>query len=580
MKILKSLNNFIFFLSLFLFFEISISYSNEPVDIWDIKKIDSEIAKEEIGKNNVNIISSNIESENNNQTISSFDIIGKQEMQLIGLYDPQENNLNIDMWMNTDGDQIKSIIKKINTLNLSVDASEIFKVALLTNSYLPNMNIKGQEFISFKQDFLIKNKDLELIKIFLEKNRGIVGNQNLIKFYLDTYLVKGEEIESCNLFNDLNTFETDEYIDKFKIYCLIKSEKKEEAQLYLDLKKENNFKDKYFEKIFSILMGYADKEDIKISDKSVLDFHLSRLASDNFSYVPSKNTSKLIWKYLSSNNLLERVNDIDLENTEKIKTIEKATHDGNYAEEDLFNLYKRFNFTLDELLNVNEKYKLMSNHKGRALLYQRILLTYDIDEKLKLLKKLKKYMIDDEINNAFYLELSKILNEIKIEDIPPDHTTFYKKNVINEMDLNNNIKFNNKILHQSKLLNYFIKDLNNEKISKDTNEILKKIKSNKKYIFSRKDKILLDSLRYDGINIQKKYDNLYEKDPNIPTDLQVLINNNNIGMILLRLVEIIGEDQIENLGTETLYFITAVLNETNLDKLRNKIIIKTLPNRV
>ena len=580
MKISKSLNNFIFFLSLFLFFKIPFSYSNDPIDIWDIKKLDSELAKDEIRKNNVNIISSNIESENKKQTISSFDIIGKQEIKLIGLYDPQENNLNIDMWTNTDGDQIKSLIKKINTLNLSVDANEIFKVALLTNSYLPNMNIKGQEFISFKQDFLIKNKDLELIKIFLEKNRGIVGNQNLIKFYLDTYLVKGEEIESCNLFNDLNIIETDEYIDKFKIYCLIKFEKKEEAQLYLDLKKEGSFKDKYFEKIFSILMGYVDKEDIKISDKSVLDFHLSRLASANFSYVPSKNTSKLIWKYLSSNNLLERVNDIDLENTEKIKTIEKATHDGNYAEEDLFNLYKRFNFTLDELLNVNEKYKLMSNHKGRALLYQRILLTYDIDEKLKLSRKLKKYMKDDEINNAFYLELSKILKEIKIEDIPSDHTTFYEKNVINEMDLNNNIKFNNKILHQSKLLNYFIKDLNNEKISKDANEILKKIKSNKKYIFSRKDKILLDSLRYDGINIQKKFDNLYEKDPNIPTDLQVLINNNNIGMILLRLVEIIGEDQIDSLGTETLYFIIAVLNETNLDNLRNKIIIKTLPNRV
>ena len=110
-------------------------------------------------------------------------------------------------------------------------------------------------------------------------------------------------------------------------------------------------------------MGYADKEDIEISDKSVLDFHLSRLTSADFSYVPSKNTSKLIWKYLSSNNLLERVNDIDLENNEKIKTIEKATHDGNYSEEDLFNLYKRFNFTFDELLNVNEKYKLMSNQK-------------------------------------------------------------------------------------------------------------------------------------------------------------------------------------------------------------------------
>ena len=51
------------------------------------------------------------------------------------------------MWKNTDGDQIKSIIKKINTLNLSVDASEIYKVALLTNSYLPNINIDKKEFI-------------------------------------------------------------------------------------------------------------------------------------------------------------------------------------------------------------------------------------------------------------------------------------------------------------------------------------------------------------------------------------------------------------------------------------------------
>ena len=267
------------------------------------------------------------------------------------------------MWKNTDGDQIKSIIKKINTLNLSKDASEIYKVALLTNSYLPNKNIDKKEFISFKQDFLIKNKDLDLIKNFLEKNKDIEGNQKIIKFYLDTYLVEGQETEACNLFNDLNIFVSNNYIDKFKIYCLIKLEKREDAQIYLDLKKEDNFKDKSFEKIFNILMGYEDKKDIEISDKSILDFHLSRLTSTNFNYVPSENTSKLIWKYLSSNNLLEKVNDIDLENIEKINTIEKATHDGNYSEEELFNLYKRFSFTFDELLNVNEKYKLMSNQK-------------------------------------------------------------------------------------------------------------------------------------------------------------------------------------------------------------------------
>ena len=51
-------------------------------------------------------------------------------------------------------------------------------------------------------------------------------------------------------------------------------------------------------------------------------------------------------------------------------------------------------------------------------------------------------------------------------------------------------------------------------------------------------------------------------------------------MILLRLSEIIGEDSIEALGTETLYFITSVLNQINLDKIRNKIILKILPIKV
>ena len=63
---------------------------------------------------------------------------------------------------------------------------------------------------------------------------------------------------------------------------------------------------------------------------------------------------------------------------------------------------------------------------------------------------------------------------------------FTKKMLINDVDLNKNVKFNNKILHQSKLLNYFIKDLNNEKISKDTNEILKKLSLIKNINFPEK----------------------------------------------------------------------------------------------
>ena len=49
---------------------------------------------------------------------------------------------------------------------------------------------------------------------------------------------------------------------------------------------------------------------------------------------------------------------------------------------------------------------------------------------------------------------------------------------------------------------------------------------------------------------------------------------------MLRIVEIIGEDNLENLGSETLNFILITLNQLDLDEIRDKIILKTLPMRV
>ena len=100
----------------------------------------------------------------------------------------------------------------------------------------------------------------------------------------------------------------------------------------------------------------------------------------NFTYQPNENTPKFIWKYLSSSNLLENVNTIDLEDIEKISLIEKATHEKNYEEKELFDLYKRFQFNINQLLNVKDSYKLLKNYEGRALLYQRLLLTKDTNQ--------------------------------------------------------------------------------------------------------------------------------------------------------------------------------------------------------
>ena len=66
----------------------------------------------------------------------------------------------------------------------------------------------------------------------------------------------------------------------------------------------------------------------------------------------------------------------------------------------------------------------------------------------------------------------------------------------------------------------------------------------------------------------------------MPEDIQEFINNEDISLVLLRLAEIIGQDNIENIGSETLYFIISALNQLNIDRLRNNILLKVLPLKV
>jgi len=362
---------------------------------------------------------------------------------------------------------------------------------------------------------------------------------------------------------------------------LISQSKKEEAQLLFDLQKELNFNDVFFEKKFNYLMGYEDKIDQTISEKSILDFHLSHRTNPDFQFVPTKNTKKNIWRYLLTSNLLDDIEDIDLEDLNKITLIEKATHEKNYNEKELFELYKRFQFNIDQLITVKQSYKLLSNVEARALIYQGILITNEINAKVELIKLLKNLFIKDGIGNAFKIELVKILKEIDIDKMPSNYTNFYKVYMSEEQPILTNIKINNKIIHQSKLLNYFRNESSLKNAQKDLNDILKKIKKDKKYYVSIKDIIMIESLKSDGLEVQKKYNNLYEvSTSNMPTDIQSLINNNDTGVALLRIVEIIGQDELKDIDLETLEFIISALNQLNIDSLRNKMILKILPLKV
>ena len=583
MKTLELLSKyFIVFLFIFVFLLQNL-FAEEAVDIW---KIDNQNKIEE--ENNIEI---KIEEPKENsiyqmQSENKLKIINEEKtlldpVKLAGIFDPQEYGLSLEMWSNSNGKIIKSILTKLNKMNLSEDSKEILRIALLTNSYLPNKNITQEEFLDFKKQFLFKEGDLNLIKTYLINNNSKTeNNDSLIRFFADKNLSSSELEKACSIFDHVDYIFSD-YLSKFKIYCLFNSNKSNEAQLFFDLKKELGMKDIFFENKFNFLMGYNFEDTNEISEKNILNFHLSHRTNKEFLYTPNEKTSKIIWRYLSTSNLLEETTLVDIENIDKIKLIEKATHENNYKEEDLLELYKRFQFNINQLLNAGETFKLLPSYQGRALLYQKLLLSSNSEERLYLSSKLKESFIADELENAFNLELSKILKSIDTEEIPSNYSLFYNKYLIAEEKKEFNIKFNNKIVHQSKLLNYFTDKKDIGKVQKETNDILKKMKKNKKYFFSTKDIILLESLKSDGVEIDKKNKDIYEyQDPDIPYDIQIMIRKKETGLMLLRLVEIIGEDQLNDLGTETLYFIVSALNQLNLDPIRDKILLKVLPLKV
>ncbi len=579
MKTLKPLSKFFIILFLCSFF-VNTAISNEPVDIWNIEKkanvIEEKLIENKKNINNETIQEIKIEDQNNNIIVNNS--LGINEIKLAGLYDPAENGLSIDMWTNSNGKEIKYILEKLSSKKLSNISKKILDVALLTNSYLPSNNISSEEFLEFKFQYLIKKKDFKLIKNFLIKNPSIKDNDKLVRYYVDYYLSNSQLDKSCEIFEYVKLV-TSDYLNNFKIYCLIDKNKKEEAQLLFDLKFEFGKLDEFFVKKFNILMGYEKKDEL-ISDKNILNFHLSHKTNENFLYEPIIETPKYIWKYLSTSNLLIDSDLINIENSDQVKLIESATNEGIYEEQELFDLYKRFQFDINQLINVNDAYNLLPDYQGRALLYQRLLLTSDSFLRLDLSSMLNKSFDESNLSNVFDEELSKILKTINEDQIPSNFTTFYQQNIETGEEKELRIKFNNKIFHQSKLLNYFLNKTSLPKVEKETNNLLKKIKKNKKYFFSTKDIMMIESLKSDGVQILKKYDKLYEHKLNVPVEINSMIVNGETGLVLLKIAHVIGEDELKEIDLESISFIVGILNELNTINLRNEILLKVLPLKV
>ena len=586
MKNLKLLSKNYFLVILFSLFFGFATNSQEPVDIWEVgekkPKENTNLIEDEAEKNIPQNTIYEMQSQKEGElSIEETQTLISKETKLVGIYDPAENGLDINMWSNSNGDQILNIFKRIDKLELSRDAVEILDILLLTNAHYPEMNISKEQFLEIKSKWLIKHSNFDLIEQYLLNNQIVNEHPKLTKHLVDHYLSQSDVKRACEIFSEIKEPIQDLYLSKFNIYCLINNNKRDEAQLLVDLQLELGIADKFFIQKIDYLMGYNTEPAIEISEKTILDFHLSHRTNPEFKFEPKDTTSKQIWKYLSTSNLLDNIIDVELTDIDKITSIEKATHEGNYTEKDLFELYKRFQFNINQLLNIKESSKVLSTIETRALIYQGILITTEIENKLQLMNALKNSFKNDGIENAFNIELKTFLRNIEEDKVPSNFTTFYQNNLDNEKTEQVNIKINNKILHQSKLINYLKLEKSKKDPTKDVNDFLKKIKKNKKYFFSKKDIILVEAFKSDGIKILDKYNDLYQiNDSEIPSDIQIFVNSGDMAAALLRIVEVIGQDNLNNIDEDTLYFIISTLNQLNADPLRNRILFKVLPLKV
>ena len=583
MSSLKFLNKRIFKFILFIF--IIPAQAEEAIDIWKIEN-------SSIEDSNKIIIQENEETETNiYQTIEPLvsnieeDLsLNNKEENIFGLFDPEENNLNLNMWVNSDEKEILNKLKKIDKFKLSKDSEDILFNTLFTNSYLPGKDKDSLTFLNYKSQWLIKNKKNKIIENYLLKNKKLKNQSNLIEYLVNDSLSEANIDNACEKIKFISSNNSSDYLNVFSIYCLINDNKIDEAQLQFDLLKESNFKSKFYEKKLNFLLGYLDKPDNLISDKSLLEFHLSHIVNSDFKYEPTKNTSKEIWLYLSSANLIYSSENIDIEDEEKINLIEQATSQDSYNSKELFNIYKKLIFNFNQFANIENSYKSIPNYKARALLYQATLLSDSVDKKFKLIKKLNDLFEKDNIGNAFLYEMKLILSQIDKNEVPENYLSFYNYylNLDKEEEVLKKIKYDNNVIHKSKLLKYFIDEkYKTENLPKDLENIYKKIRKNKNYFFSIQDIIILESLKSDGLEIPKKMEKLYDlEDLTIPANLITLNEQNEQGLFLLHIVELVGEDKFSDLDPDTLYFIINILNKFEFKKLRNNIILKSLPQRI
>ena len=575
------LKSFNYFLGLSIIFFNSLLFSEEKVDIWKNNKETvnetTQIDEKRIKETSNPSLSTRIKATDKIQ-IQEGSSIQLEEQKVYGIYDPANYDFNLNMWSTTKATDLRSSLKRLNKIELSKSSSQILEAILLSFSY-PPQGMSEKEFVDLKINWLIENDRLDLIESFLKQNDQFESKSKAVEYLVNKNIASGNIKEGCEKVRFIDAKIKDAYLEKFKIYCLVFNDKKPEAQLLLNLLREQKQSNNFYDDKINFLLGVTDKTTNKINEENLLNFYLSAVTIVNFKYEPTKKTKPEIWTYLNAANLIKLE---DASDKDKLKELEIAANNNQLDKNKIFEIYRQIPFNLNTLINAKNNYKTLNESDARALIYQKYLLSDSVETKIEFLFLLEELFKKNNFTNIYSKFLSDRIEEIGVQNLPKEYQEPALARIKSDEELLlGKVKYNDKILHQSKILKYIVEGEKQSKVQKDIDKIFKKITRNKKYFISAKDLALVDALITDGFSLPPnfKYSELI-KELDVPKNLLQLAENNQKAFLALKIVEIIGEDEPYQLDSETIFFLINLLNKTNLVTIRNKVLNSALPKRI
>ena len=214
------LKNFSFFLFLLIVFLNSPINSEEKIDIWkkDKKKEttgQSQNQSKEIDLKNLNFKPTQTIEKAGEVQIEEGTIAKVKEQTVYGIYDPANFNFNLNMWSTTSAEDVRSSLKRLNKINLSISSSEILETILLSFSYPPK-GMSEEEFVNLKINWLIANDRGVLIEKFLKQNEEFDGKKKAVQFLVDKNIASANIKEGCKKIRFIDASIKDAYLENLR----------------------------------------------------------------------------------------------------------------------------------------------------------------------------------------------------------------------------------------------------------------------------------------------------------------------------------------------------------------------------